>query len=234
MRIASIAAVAAALAVVVAYAGVGRPVAARGSSTQAGRTITVEGVGTARFAPDTATFSFGVDTQGATAQAATAANAEKMQQVIVALRKLGIAKADLQTQDISVYPHETNAGVPDGFSANSSLSATVRQLSKAGAAVDAAVAAGANETSGPQFDRSSRAELTRSALRDAFDNARAKAEALAQQSGAQLGEAQRIAESGQSEPAPMPVAYAADMARTPVKPGTEQVQESVTVTFSLA
>jgi uncharacterized protein YggE len=235
MKIASIAALAALLAAAVAFAGVGRPAPAHGSSSSGGRTITVGGTGEARAVPDTASFSFGVETEGPTAQAALAANAAKMRTVIAALTRVGVAKADLRTQDVSVSPHYTQSGQRDGFSATNSLEATVRELAKAGAAVDAAVAAGANQTSGPQFDRTDREALTEQALRDAFANARAKAQALAQQAGAQLGEVQRIDETSAYQPQPV---YDMAMslqraAKTPVEAGTQQVQASVRVTFTL-
>jgi uncharacterized protein len=235
MKILSIAAVAAVLAAAVAFAGVGRPGAAHSSATPAGRTITVNGTGTARGAPDTALFTFGVETQGATAKAALTASSAKMRGIIAALRREGIARADLRTQDISVYPRRSDSGVLEGFSASGSVSATVHRLSKAGAVVDAAVSAGADETSGPQFDRTSRAGLTKLALRDAFADARAKAETLAEQAGAQLGDVRRSDEQG-SPPQPQPYfdAVALRAARTPVEPGTQNVQASVTVTFSLS
>jgi uncharacterized protein YggE len=234
MKIASIAVVAAALGVGVAVAGVGRPGTAHGSSSPPGRTVTVEGVGTARTAPDTAQLSFGVDTRAPTASAAVAANAEKMQRVIAALRARGIAKADLQTQQVSVYPHQDNSGEPEGFDASTTLSATVRRIYATGRIVDAAVAAGATETSGPSFSRSSQERLTQQALRDAFANARVKALTLAQEAGAQLGEVQRIEETS---PAPQPYPLYADralaQASTPIEPGTRTTQQTVTVTFSL-
>jgi uncharacterized protein YggE len=233
MKIASIAVLAAALGVGVAFAGVGRPGTAHGSPTPSGRTVTVEGVGTARTTPDTAEVSFGVETRAPTASAALAANAEKMRRVLVALRQSGVAKADLQTEDVSVYPHQTDSGAPDGFDASTSVSATVRRVAATGKVVDAAVSAGADETSGPSFSRSSREALTQQALRDAFENARAKAQTLAQAAGGVLGGVQRIEETS-AAPEPMPLAYAAvDQARTPVEPGTQTVQQTVTVTFSL-
>ena len=111
---------------------------------------------------------------------------------------------------------------------------TVHELSLAGKAVDVAVAAGANETSGPSFDRSSNADLQQEALRSAFAEARGKAAALAREAGADLGPAQRIVE-GSEAPQPVPLAYrAVDQASTPIEPGTQTVQETVTVTFSLS
>jgi len=233
MKLFSIAAVAAALAVTAAFAGIARPGAAHGSATASGRTITVSGNGSASGAPDSAVFSFGVESDGPTASAATAANAARMSKVVEALVAAGVAHADIQTQDVSVYPRRSDSGSVEGFTASNSVSATVRKLDRAGAAIDGAVAAGANETSGPQFDQSGRGGLYQQALRDAFADARAKAETLAEEAGASLGEVRRIDESGQ---APMPVEFRAAMAKvpsTPVEPGTQQVQASVTVTFVL-
>ena len=110
----------------------------------------------------------------------------------------------------------------------------MHDLSRTGKVVDAAVAAGADNTSGPQFSRANTASLTEQALRDAYENAHAKAEALAQETGGQLGELLRIEENGQ---APQPVPYfdsaAMRTAGTPIERGTQSVQANVTVTFSL-
>src|SRR5919108_16143 len=114
-----------------------------------------------------------------------------------------------RTQNVSVYPRQNDNGDVVGYSANGSVVATVRRLARAGAVVDAAVAAGANETSGPQFDRSSRSELKQKALREAFADARAKAEALAGEAGASLGEVRRIEESAQV-PDPYPIGVYGD------------------------
>jgi len=233
MKIATVAALAAAIAAAVAFAGVGRPGAAHGSPAQAQRTITVEGVGTARGVPDTAQLSFGVEERAATGQAALAAAGAKMRRILAALRQAGIAKADLQTQDVSVYPRTTDSGAPDGFSASTTVSATVHDVARTGRVVDAAVAAGAESSSGPDLTRVNTTSLTEQALGEAFQNAHAKAQALAQAAGGQLGELLRIEENGQG---PQPVPYfdsALRTAATPVARGTQAVQASVTVTFSL-
>lgn len=233
MKIASIAALAALLATAVALTGIGRPTTARGAGPSDARTITVTGSGTARGVPDTAVFSFGVETEGATARLASAANAEQMRRVIAALVAAGVERADLQTQDVSLYPRRDDSGTGSGFTANSSVSATVRDISRAGKAVDAAVAAGGNQVSGPQFGRSSRAGLYREALRSAFADAKAKAQTLAAEAGAKLGQAMRIhGDSSAGEPV-YPMAMRAE-ASTPVEPGTQQVEAAVTVTFALA
>src|SRR5256885_6113125 len=193
MKTITVAALAAVLAAAVAVAIV-RPGTAHGSSEPSACTVTVEGTATARVVPDTATFTFGQETDGPTAKGALADNAAHMRRVISALLRAGVAKEDIQTQDVSVYPRRNQNNDVVGFNASGSVVATVRRLAKAGAVVDAAVAAGADETSGPQFDRSSRGDLTQKALRDAFADARAKAEALAREAGTSLGEVRRIEE----------------------------------------
>jgi uncharacterized protein len=233
MKIVQIGAVAAALAAAVAFAGVGRPDSARGSSPST-PSVTVTGTGSVDAIPNRAGLVVGVSTDAATARAALAANAEKAARVIEALRSAGAAKQDLQTADVSVSPRWNDQGRQDGFTAHSSVQVKVREVRRAGSILDAAVAAGATETSGPSFDRGDRAELYRGALKAAFADARAKAGTLAAEAGASLGRVLRIEESPvASGPVPM---YATAMERspTPVEPGTQEVQATISVTFSLS
>ncbi|MDQ2910770.1 MAG: SIMPL domain-containing protein [Actinomycetota bacterium] len=234
MKIVQIGVVAALLAVALAFAGVGLPGSAHGSAVDTARGVTVTGTASVASVPNRASFSFGVSTTAATARQAAATNAQKAQEVIAALLAAGVAKADLQTQDVSVQASWSNEGRPDGFTAHSSVLAKVLNVARAGSVVDAAVAAGANETSGPTFDRSDRAELYRSALRRAFADARAKAQTLAGEADASLGRVLSIEElSAPETPAPYEGRMALDSAKTPVEPGTQEVQATVTVTFAL-
>jgi uncharacterized protein len=109
------------------------------------------------------------------------------------------------------------------------------EVAKAGPLLDAAVAAGATETSGPSFDRGDRDELYRGALKAAFAEARAKAQTLADEAGASLGRVLRIHEAqGSAGPVPLDLPAAADAVPTPVEPGAQSVEATVTVSFSLA
>jgi len=234
MRLLQISTAGALLAVAVAFAGVGRPESAQGSSPGT-RSVTVTGSGIVTAIPNEAAFTFGASSTAATAQGAIAANAGKAHRVIAALRAAGVAKADVRTQDVSISRHWDEDGREDGFTAHNSVEVTVRALARAGAVVDAAVAAGATETSGPIFDRAGSAVLYRDALEAAFAEARAKAATLAGEADATLGRVVRIEES-QGGPLPRPVYDRMALAKeaTPVEPGTEDVQATVTVTFTLA
>jgi uncharacterized protein YggE len=233
MKILQIGVIAAVVAVAVGLAGVGRPDSARGSSPSS-RSVTVTGTGSVDAVPNRAGLVVGVSSDAATARAALAANAEKAARVIGALRSAGVAKADLQTADVSVSPRWNDQGKQDGFTAHSSVQVKVRAIGRAGSILDAAVAAGATETSGPSLDRSDREGLYRSALKAAFADARAKAATLAGEAGSSLGRVLRIEESSApSQPFPM-YAQTLEKAPTPVEPGTQKVQATISVTFSLS
>src|SRR5436309_15795179 len=137
MRFAQVA-VLAALAAVAVVLAVGRPGAAHGSNAPSGRVITVTGAGNASAVPNEASFSFGVQTDGATAREAQAANAERMSRVIEALRGLGIAKADLQTTDVSVSPKWSNDGSVNGYTAHNSVQVQVHRVRRSGHVADGA------------------------------------------------------------------------------------------------
>ena len=221
-----------AAAAVVAFSGVGRPDSAGGAEKPAGG-ITVTGVGTITSVPDEAAFTIGVQTQGATAREALAANSEQMQRVIAAVKAAGVAKGDIKTQDVSVSANYENEGRIKGYSARNSVLVTIRDLSKAGPILDAASNAGANEVYGPTLSRSDEDELQAKALRSAVENARNKAEALADAAGVQLGAVTSMTEGFAGGPQP----YYADarLASTdaPIEPGTQDSQATVTITFAI-
>jgi uncharacterized protein len=233
MKLARIGTVVALLAAAAALGAVIRPGSAQGTAEPAPTGgITVSGTATSRAVPDQATFSFGVQTEGASAKAALDANSVKVALVIAALKRAGIAEKDLQTQDVSVMPRQNETGQISGYYANNSVQALVRKIAGAGAAVGA----GANQSSGPSFDQSGRDAVYRSALRAAVADARTKAEALAAESNASLGRVTRIVEGFAAEPVPMYDRAVAQSAKpeTPVEPGTQEVQATVTVTFEIS
>jgi hypothetical protein len=204
------------------------------TATAPQHSIVVSGQGSVTARPDRAQLSFGVSTEAKTASAALRQNATEMTRVIAALKAQGIAAADLRTDLVSLSPRYSQTGeTVVGYSATNSVSATVRNLAKIGAIIDAAVEAGANQVSGPDLVRSSSDSLYRAALRAAIANARGKALTIAAASGLHLRRITDVSESSAS-PAPMPLtAKAAGDASTPVETGTTQVEATVTVTLAV-
>jgi uncharacterized protein len=235
MRVARIGSLAVLAAAVVAFAGVGRPESAGSASSSSARTITVNGTGTVTTVPNRALFSFGVTTQGRTAVAALAENAAEIRKVIEALKAAGIAAKDIQTESVQLSPRYSNDGETIlGYTASNTVAATTRDINRAGSIVDAAVAAGANQVSGPSLTRSDSNALYRQALKAAVADARLRAQAIAAASHVRLGPVRSVAEGSSAPPPPVPFAKAADTGSTPIEPGTQQIQATVTVEFGIA
>jgi uncharacterized protein len=236
MKTIRIAAVALLVLAVAAVAGVGRPESAGGAEGRPEGGITVTGVGTVKGVPDEAQVSVGVQSEGTTAKEALAENSAQMARVVAALEAAGIAEKDIRTQDVSVWPRYDVEGKPgDGYTARNSVTATIRDLAKAGSVIDAATRAGANEVSGPMLSTSDRERLEAKALRAAVRDARSKAEALADAAGVGLGKVTAISEGFQGglEPYALAADARANGKPVPIEPGTEDVQANVTVTFEI-
>ena len=221
-----------------ALAGVGAPRLLHAeTSDPANGTLSVVGTGVVKTTPDTATISAGVVTQATKAADAIDANAKAMTKVIDALKASGIDSKDLQTAFVSVDPRYDDTGQNlVGYNATNSVSAIVRSIAKVGDAIDTAVAAGANNVSGPSLSRDDQDQLYRDALEDAVAKARLKATTLARAAGRSLGEIRALSEENVSAG---PIAYDAFAAKaadvsTPIEAGTTAVTASVRVVFALS
>jgi len=198
-----------------------------------GRTVTVTGAGVVKAVPDEADVSFGASATAPTAGAARTASDSRLRRVIAALKAKGVAAADIQTEQISLSPNFGPRGnTVVGYVASNSVTVHIRKLDAAGAIISAAVAAGANQTSGPSLSSSEQKALYGRALKAAVADARSHAEAIAAASDASVGEIRSVSESGSSAPIPFE-AKAADSSSTPVEPGKVEVDAQVTVTFAL-
>jgi hypothetical protein len=220
---------------VAAYAGALRPDAAAGADTPPAG-ITVDGTGTVHTTPDEANFSFGAESQAASADAAVAANSKTVQAVIDAIKGAGIPDADIQTEQVSVSPrYDDNGEKIVGYSASNSVDVKIRDLTKVSAVVTAATNAGANQVYGPNLSVSEQSDLYQQALAKALDDARAKAGALASAAGVTLGRVTNIVEGGQmSQPVPYAAAEDASGGKAvPIEPGQQDIVATISVTYSI-
>lgn len=231
-KLIAIAAVAAAGVTAVALAGVGLPTAAHGDAGIT-RTITVNGTGTVKVKPDRAQFSFGVDSRAATAREASADNAQAMQKLIAALKDAGIADANMQTDQVSVWPQTDSDGTVTGYTATGSVSVET-SVARAGAIVDVASGAGATNVSGPSLTIGDTDAYEVEALHGALADAKRKAAAVADAAGGSVGQVVKVVEGGAESPMPMAFdSVRAAKAETPVEPGTVDTTAALTVTFAL-
>ncbi len=181
--------------------------------------IVVTGNGSVATVPDRAQLSFGVSSDARTASAALRANAAEMTKVIAAVKGQGIAAADIRTEQVSLSPRYTQDGEGIiGYTVTNSVGVTLRNLDKTGGVIDAAVEAGAN----------------RAALRAAIADAEAKAQTIARASGLALRRITDVSENGGPTPVAEPTAKVGTAPSTPIEPGTQLVEATVTVTFAVA
>jgi uncharacterized protein YggE len=191
--------------------------------------------------PDLATIRSGVVTQGTTAQAALSENATRMDRVVTALKRAGVADRDIQTATIQLNPqYRYGENVPPtitGYQATNSVSVRFRDVAKSGTILDALVREGANQIDGPHLAVEAMDAAMDEARTDAIRRARARAELYAKAAGLRVERILVIAEgSAPMPPQPMPVmAMRAEMAAkdSQVLPGEQEINATVTVRFLL-
>ena len=209
--------------------------------------LTLNAEGKTARTPDLAVFNAGVTSQGKTAGEALSANSGDMNRVIAALKRAGIADKDIQTSQISlnpVYgqPVVTPNGVVSqeariiGYQATNTVSIRSRDIKNFGKVLDALVAAGANQISGPSFQLAEPSAANDEARVSAVKAARARAELYARAAGLRVVRIVSISESGgYSPPQPMYArAMKAESDSTPISAGEVEAAVTVTMQFELA
>ena len=224
-------------------AGAATPVAAvrtaTGAASPADTGITVTGTGKVTGTPDTLRISMCVTATNQDVDAALASANASAKAVQDALLAEGVATKDLQTSNLSIQPSYTPKGQPSGYVVSEGITASVRDLAKAGATLTAAVTAGGNavRVDGVSMALEDTSSLVGGARKGAVDDARAKAEQYAQAAGRSLGEVQSISEVVTS---PTPQYYdgrfaaSAAGAAVPIQAGSQELSVQVTVVYALA
>ena len=211
------------------------------------RILSVTGTGTVQRQPDRAVVLVAVESRAATAQAAAAANATKMEAVYAALRRAGVVPPNVQTISYELQPQynqpDRSGGeyVPRiiGYVAINMVRVQVDDVQRAGTIIDAAIGSGANRIANLSFELKDSEAARLEALRIAVAKARAEAEVVAAAAGQRLGKPQSISSSSHWQPQPM---YRRDMAEmaavaaappTPVEAGNLTIQATVSINYLL-
>ena len=208
--------------------------------------IAVSGDGEVRAEPDLATVTVGVSQPGATSGEAMDAVSRSLAAVIASVRALGVESHDVQTTGLSLQPvyrtQQRSDQTPEiiGYRASNGLTVTVRNLSLAGPALDAAVASGANSIGGVRFGIADTDALKRQALAAATRDAESKARVIAAAAGVSIAGLLSITESSVSVPRPAAEGLAlraapalADSAPTPVEGGELVVRARIQASYRI-
>lgn len=206
-------------------------------------TLDLAAYGETKVAPDMAAINLGVSTEAATAAAAMAANSAEMSRVLAALKGAGLAAKDIQTSNLNLSPKyvyaQNQPARLTGYTASNDVRVIVHDLARLGAAVDATVAAGANQVNGISFGLNDRTAAESAARAQAVRALQAKAEEYARATGYRLQRLVSISE-GVSVAGPRPLAVPMLQSRmaaaqsVPVSEGELTVRIDVTGLYELA
>jgi uncharacterized protein YggE len=215
---------------------------AQSNSATLDQGIVVSGVGTVTAKPDTAVLSLGVSTLASTAIQSRDQAASSMTKLVDSLKANGVQEKDIATTQFSLNPEYNYSGSSPrltGYRVANFVSAKVRNVDHAAETLDAAVNAVGDDLQigGITFTVDDPSALASQARAAAMNDARSKAQQLAEEGGVTLGRPTSITEV--SSPAPTPVNYdlrqaaVAGAASSVVEPGQQEITVSVQVTYAV-
>ncbi len=212
-------------------------------------TIQVSGQATAKVAPDLISVYFNVDTKGTTSKAAEDANSEIVDKLTNNIVALGFKESDLTTDNYNIYPEYDYSKSPPtstGYRATHSLRIELpsSQKDKVSDIIDAGTNAGAgisyiNFELSPALQQSAKT----AAIKNASDDARVKAEAVADGFNKKLGRLVSVSLDSYNYN-PWPIFAARDMGTTSsgaeaktavasITPSNQDVSAYVTAVYKL-
>jgi len=219
----------------------GTPAAAQPVPGLRTATLTVNGRGSVTRSPDRATVALRIESNAAIAASATSANAAVVAALTARLAALNVPASALTTTgyDLSYTPRPAK---PDptstqryGYTVERTLDVALDTPDGAGAAIDAAVAAGVTNVNGVTFALRDPDAAQRSAQAAAVADALAQARGLAAAAHVRLVRIIEIAPAG-SSPAPRsgPLVMSALAVPTTIPPGNLTATATVTVRYEIA
>ncbi|MBI4433643.1 SIMPL domain-containing protein [Candidatus Uhrbacteria bacterium] len=208
------------------------------------RELTVSGMGKMRGIPDMAVVTAGMTVQGGDVRTVQGEVNKKTAALIAAVKRVGVAAEDIQTEQFSINPRYVYAEkMPpsiSGYEASQSITVQIRKLEQVNAVLDAMGNAGATNIANLRFTIDHPEELLAQARARAIADARAKASVIANDLRVRLVRAVGFQEGGGYAPPIMPM-YArsegmggGDAVPMPiVEKGSQDIVVNVSVTFEI-
>ncbi|MCX6721367.1 MAG: SIMPL domain-containing protein [Candidatus Staskawiczbacteria bacterium] len=213
--------------------------------------ITVSGEGKVYAKPDVALISLGVTSQATTVSDVTKANTDKMNTVIAAVKKLGVADKDIQTTNYNLTPNYTTQIIPmmypvqpsgkiSGYTLEQTVQVKIRDFTKVGDILSQVTSSGANLVGDLQFTIDNPEQFKEQARAQAIKQAKTNAQNLAKTSGINLGKIINVYENyiypmayansakleagtGAAEPVPAPT----------IQPGQQEISVTINLTYQV-
>jgi len=161
--------------------------------------LIVSGEGRMEVTPDTAYIDAGISVKEPTVTAAQTKISQVNNEILSALERLGVKKADIKTTNYSVQPntayinHDTQV---TGYNGTAVVTIKTKDPQLASSIIDAVVKAGANEIRGTRFIVENPDIYREKARNMAIENAKTQAANMAKNLGFKLGKVENIVESG--------------------------------------
>ncbi|HWT75483.1 MAG TPA: SIMPL domain-containing protein [Mobilitalea sp.] len=198
------------------------------------RKMVLTGKGQVMVTPDLANIRIGVQTNADSVTAAQSENARISQNVINSLKQLGLTEMQtVQYQIEKVYEYQNGQRIDLGYQVRNVLDVFIDNMALVGTAVDTAVENGANIVDSINFDVSSPDIYYQQALNLAVKNAIQKAKGIATGLKSMFDPVPILITENSTAPIPIArnIAFREGAFATPIEPGNNKIEASVTVEF---
>lgn len=200
--------------------------------------FTVTGSGEAAAPPDTAKISIGVTESAPNVTDAQGRVNTKANNIISAVKKVGVSEKDIKTTNYSVNPDYSfdRTQKVTGYSVTQNLEIR-SDIAKINQVIDASTANGANAIGGIEFilNDEKQVELENTARKEAVEKAKKKAQGLADAAGIRLGRIIDVSESDGQTPRPVFLEAKTDQTEpnqpTNITPGESKIEVTITLTY---
>jgi len=197
--------------------------------------VIVSGTAAIEMAPDQVSFNIGVETVGQTVRGIVDANNKKIAKIIALLKAKGVKAAEIQTSAFHLTAKERD-GKHIGYEIRNEVGVTRHGVSDVGDLISAAIDAGANEVTGPEFSVQNEKSVQLRCIDESFGDAKLKASRMATLAQRQLGRVLAITD-GSSSPFEMkyhsPGVEGGVLGGVAMEAGVHIVSCGVTVAFQL-
>lgn len=213
-----------------------------GDTTEAPEVISVTGIGEARGNPDMATVTVGVNVSNRDIDEAVEESNRVIEAITQALSELGIPAEDIQTSNFSIWGEdqwdpETGQRLEEKlYRVDSTLQVNLHQVEDVGAVLAMAIQNGANNVYGLNFGIDDPSSLADEARKAAIQDARRRAEQIAQELGVTLGEVVSATEASGARVTPFfetAMGMGGGGGEPPISEGQMTVSVSMSVSYAI-
>lgn len=172
------------------------------------RSVNVSGQGEVGVKPDRAQLTLGVEAANAELKVAEAEVNKVVRAYLAEAKALGIKDAQISTAGISISPEyvwdeKDRRQKFTGYRASRQIVLRVENLDRIGDLILGATKVGVNQVSAPQLYSTQAQQLSRQALVKATEDARSKAQLLADTLGVKLGAVRSLSANDNTQPPPV-------------------------------